>query len=178
MNRMRLGTVLTALGAAVSLALTGCDSGGDGGIASAGGTQTGTAGQNVEEADDEELAFQFVECMRDNGIDLPDPTPDGNGGFDFGLAESDADLQSPAFQDAILACRDKLPGDRRKLDDPEVQAKLREFAQCMRDNGVDLPDPDPDGGFGGAMAGIDRTSPAFQQAMEACQDKLPIGGGR
>lgn len=170
--------ILTALGAAALLALSGCGSGGGDEIASAGGTPTGTAGQKVEEAGDEERAFQFVECMRDNGIDLPDPTPDGNGGFDFGLADQEVDLQSPAFQDAMRACRDKLPGGGPNLDDPEVQDKLRGFAQCMRDNGVDLPDPDPGGGFGGAMAEIDRSSPAFQEAMETCQDKLPQGGGR
>jgi hypothetical protein len=169
--------MVTVLGAAVLLALPGCTSDGGDGVASAGGEATGTAGAEVEEAGDEERAFQFVDCMRDNGIDLPDPEPDGKGGFDFGLVDAGVDLDDPAFQEALGACRDKLPGGGdRNLDDPEVQEALREFAKCMRDNGIDLPDPDPDGGFGGGLADIDRTSPAFQEAFDACRGKLPKGG--
>jgi hypothetical protein len=171
MTTLRI-TVLAAL-----FVLAGCSSGGGDGIASAGGTQTGTA--QAEQASDEEKAREFVDCMRAEGIDLPDPMPDGQGGFDFGLDEAGAVFDDPAFQQAIQACRDKLPGGgRENLDDPEVQAQLREFAQCMRDNGIDFPDPEPGGGFGGALAEIDRTGPAFQQALEACTDMLPDRGGR
>lgn len=168
MNR-RLRVVLTVL--AVPLALAACSPGDGGGIASAGGTSPSATG--VEEVSEEERAFQFVECMRENGIDLPDPEPDGEGGFTFGIGELGIDLSDARFQDALRACRDKLPrGGDRDLDDPEVQAQLREFAECMRDNGIDMPDPDPGGGFGGAMAEIDRNSPAFQKALEACRDLL------
>lgn len=173
MNR----TTLTVLGAAMLLALTGCSSGQGDGIASAGGTQS--ASQGAKPASDEDKAREFAECMRDNGVDLPDPVPDGDGGFDFGVAEADIDFNDPAFQKAVQACRDKLPGGGREaLDDPEVQAQLRVFAQCMRDNGIDFPDPDPDGGFGQAFMELDRNSPEFQRAMDACRDKLPERGGR
>lgn len=173
MNR----TTLIALGAAMLLTLTACASSQGEGIASAGGTQS--ASQGAEPVSDEEKAREFAECMRDNGIDLPDPEPDGNGGFDYGVSAAGVDLSDPALRKAIRACRDKLPGGGQEyLDDPEMQAQLREFAQCMRDNGVDLPDPEPNGGFGGAMADVDRDSPQFTKAMEACADKLPQRGGR
>lgn len=175
-----MNRTLTALGAALLLALTGCSSAQGDGIASAGGTQSAT--QGAEQVSDEEQAREFAECMRDHGVDLPDPAPDGNGGFDWGIGESGVDLNDPDFQEAINACRDKLPGggDREVLDDPEVQAQLREFAQCMRDNGVaDFPDPDPNGGFGGALTELmDPDSPEFQKAMDACRDKMPERGGR
>jgi hypothetical protein len=159
------------------LVLGGCSAAGDG-IASAGGpSTTAVSGKPVSE---EEKAREFTECMRDHGIDLPDPVPDGNGGFDFGADDAGMDLSDPTFRKAIRECRDKLPGGGKEyLDDPKVQARLREFAQCMRDNGVsDFPDPEAGGGFGGALADLDRDSPEFQKAMDACEDKLPARGGR
>jgi hypothetical protein len=174
MNR----TTLTVLGGALLLALAGCSSAGGDGIASAGGTSS--AAQGTAQVSDEEQAREFAKCMRDHGIDLPDPQPDGNGGFDWGAGMAGVDFNDPAFQEAINACRDKLPGGGREvLDDPEVQAQLQEFAQCMRDNGMtDFPDPDPEGGFGGAFAELDRNSPEFQSALDACRDKLPERGGQ
>jgi hypothetical protein len=175
MNRTRL--VLATLGATALLVLAGCSSGDDGGgIASVGGTQDTTAPQEAE-VSDEEQALLFVECMREQGFDLPDPEPDGNGGFDFGLADAGVDFDDPAFREAIQACRDELPGGgQQNFDDPEFQERMREFAQCMRDNGVDVPDPDPNGGFGGMLGEIDPNDPAFRGALEACQDMLPQRG--
>lgn len=171
-------TTLAALGAAAVLALAGCTSGQDDGIASAGGARDGAA-PSTARVSDEERARQFVDCMRDNGIDLPDPVPDDDGGFDFGMADAGVDLQDPAFQEAIQACRDELPGGGQvDLDDPELQAQLREFAQCMRDKGIDMPDPEPGGGFGGVFGELDVNSPAFRTALEACQEQLPQRGGR
>lgn len=161
--------------AAALIALAGCAPAEDDGIASAGGASTAPSA----ELSDEEQALEFVECMRDNGIDLPDPEPKEGGGFDYGIADLGIDRTDQTFQDAIGACADKLPGDGTKLsDDPEAQAKMQEFAECMRDNGIDLPDPEPGGGFGGALAEIDRDSPAFQKAFEACKDRLPERGGQ
>ena len=51
------------------------------------------------------------------------------------------------------------------------------FSQCMRQNGVDIPDP---GAGGGPPAGgggqFDRSDPKVQAATKACQDKLPQRG--
>ncbi|MCE7007695.1 hypothetical protein LWC34_33465 [Kibdelosporangium philippinense] len=113
---------------------------------------------------------QFAKCMRDNGIDVPDPAPDG------GWDEAKIDRDSPAFKKATEACKQFLPGggDLSKLD-PELIEQMRQMTQCLRDNGVDVPDPDPnspDLGIG-ALQGIDRDSPAVKKAMEACKDKIP-----
>ena len=50
------------------------------------------------------------------------------------------------------------------------------FTQCMRDNGVDMADPDPTTGRPQVGDGVDPDGPAYQSAMEACQDLLPEGG--
>jgi hypothetical protein len=48
------------------------------------------------------------------------------------------------------------------------------FAECMREHGIDFPDPQFDGGavmVGGP--GIDPEDPEFQAAQEACGELLP-----
>ena len=58
-------------------------------------------------------------------------------------------------------------------------AAMQEFTDCMRDQGVDLPEPSqggpPRGGPGGG-GGIDPNDKDTREAFEACQDKLPAGG--
>ena len=58
---------------------------------------------------------------------------------------------------------------------------LVEYAGCMRDNGVDMPDPDFSGGGGMIDLGIaDPNDSTFQAADEACRSILagfgPMGG--
>ena len=63
------------------------------------------------------------------------------------------------------ACQQFLGDAHRRTGaeiDPEMQDKMLEFAKCMRDNGVDFPDPDFSGGGGriqiGGPGGIDPSS--------------------
>jgi hypothetical protein len=61
----------------------------------------------------------------------------------------------------------------------EQQAEMREralaFAECMRDQGVDFPDPQFSEGGGMRLGGpgIDPEDPDFQEAQEACRDEMP-----
>jgi hypothetical protein len=171
--------VMTAL--ALLLLLGGCSSAADNGqgVASAGsGGSTAPAASATQQGTTDEQMRKFAQCMRDNGVDMPDPEPGGGFG---GEAESNIDRNSPAFQKAMDACRSQLPGggDLSKLD-PKMIDQLRQLTQCLRDNGVDVPDPDPNSPMLGldAMQDIDRESPTFKKAMEACKDKVPgrLGG--
>jgi hypothetical protein len=89
-------------------------------------------------------AVKFAECMRANGVaDFPDPDASGELTIDQVANGSSLDTNSPAFEQAITACKDLEPagftGEERS---PEQQAAALEFAQCIRDNGVkDFPDP-------------------------------------
>jgi hypothetical protein len=64
----------------------------------------------------------------------------------------------------------------------EFQDAFVKFSACMRQHGVDLPDPVRGGAArsrqGPARAGarIEKASPTTQAAMKACEDKLPRGG--
>jgi hypothetical protein len=94
---------------------------------------------------DYENAVKFSECMRDNGVaEFPDPDASGGLTIDGVLNGSSLDPSAPAWQNAIAACKDLQPpgftGDEEVT--PEEQEVRLEFAQCMRDNGVeDFPDP-------------------------------------
>jgi hypothetical protein len=55
---------------------------------------------------------------------------------------------------------------------PEDLEKVRQYARCMREHGIDMPDPGPDGSLtGGAVTGDDGAK--LDAADKACQSKLP-----
>jgi hypothetical protein len=93
----------------------------------------------------QEQAVKFAKCMRDHGVsEFPDPDASGGLTIDGVLNGSSLDPSSPAWKEAIGACKDLQPpgftGDE-EVTDEEQEARL-EFAQCIRDNGVeDFPDP-------------------------------------
>ena len=90
-------------------------------------------------------AVKFAECMRDNGVsEFPDPEPSGGLTIDGVVNGSSLDPSSAAWENAMAACEDLQPpgftGDE-DVTAEEQEARL-EFAQCIRDNGVeDFPDP-------------------------------------
>jgi hypothetical protein len=142
--------------------------------------------------DPEAARLAFAECMRDHGVDMPDPEtasgPGGAGGFAFGTKDGDPE----EFEAALDACDhflEQAAGERREID-PEMMDRMLDFAACMREHGIPMPDPNTDGGImiqrndnGTVTNGddvLDPSSPEFQEAQEACQpilgDDLPGGG--
>ena len=133
---------------------------------------------------DEEITFEegvldFAQCMREEGINFPDPTfdIDGNPQFDNLEIENEEEFES-AFENCEDILRNALP---EQFDlDPEVEAALvdasLEFSQCMRDQGIDFPDPKPGefGFFAFRDADIDFSSEAVQDAFEICQPENPL----
>jgi hypothetical protein len=105
--------------------------------------ENGSAGN--ANATSRDKAVEFAECMRDNGVSgFPDPDASGELTIDGVLNGSSLDPSTPAWKEAIGACKDLQPpgftGDD-EVSDEEQEARL-EFAQCIRDNGVeDFPDP-------------------------------------
>ncbi len=135
-----------------------------------------------EEITFEEGLLSFAQCMREQGLDFPDPSFDSEGNPEF----TDFDIvDQDAFEAAFVNCedilRDAFP-DEFDLD-PEVQAALYdaslEFAQCMREQGLDFPDPKPGefGFFAFRDAEVDLNDPAFQDAFAVCQPENPFETG-
>ncbi len=132
-----------------------------------------------EEITFEEGVLEFAQCMREEGINFPDPTfdIDGNPQFDNLEIENEEEFEN-AFENCEDILRNALP---EQFDlDPEVEAALvdasLEFSQCMRDQGIDFPDPKPGefGFFAFRDADIDFSSEAVQDAFEICQPENPL----
>jgi hypothetical protein len=156
----------------------------------------------------EDAMVNYSSCMREHGVDMPDPqfSDDGSGGgggamtLAIPLGSSDAGAGggpglsvggpgNEAFKAAAEACQPIMDEATQNMPKPsaEEQAKMRddalEFAQCMRDHGVDMPDPTFDGGSGGPMiiqgSSTDRApldTDKFNEASSACSAE-GLGGG-
>jgi hypothetical protein len=147
--------------------------------------ENGSAGNT--NAANQEQAVKFAECMRDNGVsEFPDPDASGGLTIDGVVNGSSLDPSSPAWEAAIGACKDLQPpgftGDGDVSAD-EQEARL-EFAQCMRNNGVeDFPDPAngeplvdtnriPSAAGEGGMTVLNA---AMQKCGDAFSDELGLG---
>ncbi|WP_176403628.1 hypothetical protein [Actinomadura sp. BRA 177] len=110
--------------------------------------------------------------MRENGVDVPDPGSGDQQAMRLGKGADRTKLQG-----ALEKCQQWLQAGGRMPDlkDPKVRDQYVKFAQCMREHGVNLPDPGPDGQFRLPSGDIDRG--AAEKAREACKDDLP-GFGR
>jgi hypothetical protein len=166
-----------------TLLATGCSGGDDAGVASMEGSTTTEQGNAPETGDfvlDEEAVLGFAACMREEGIDFPDPVVDrdGNVGFDLltlrKLGQVDEDELDAAFE----GCASYLEGVQfgfEQLFNAEFQDQLVAFSACMRDNGFDMPDPDFSGleENGRLYPPFDLDDPDFDAAFDACRDVLP-----
>lgn len=160
-------------------------SGGDAGVASLESASQAVQESAVDQNDssieepmsDEEAVLAFAACLRDEGIDVEDPTVDADGNL---LPPRPRDIEADdrdAMRIAFETCSDYLDNVAFGLDDEdraEREDQLFEYAACMRDNGYDMPDPDfssprtPGQGGGGPFGPLDREDPAFQTAQDAC----------
>lgn len=139
------------------------------------------------EQTDEEKAIAFADCMRGEGIDMPDPTVDAQGAVSFEGADGQVDPTSAAFDTAFDTCGDLLDGASflpgAGLSETEQQDNLLAFAQCLRDQGYDVIDPDLSdiqGQGPGAFATLfgenfDPTDPANQAVVQLCQATFGAG---
>ena len=133
--------------------------------------------------DPQEAFLAFAECMREHGIDMPDPQVSDEGGGKFSVGFSGGgpggDGDNEAFQEANEVCRPLLEnaigeGGRPEIS-PEDEEAMLDFARCMREHGIDMPDPGENGmvfQFGGPD-GESFDSDGFEAAQEACQELLP-----
>jgi hypothetical protein len=179
---MRRHLLVAAPLLALGLALSGCA--GQGGesptVATAG--NGAPAAEESAAPSDEDKAREFAACMREEGVDLPDPQPatgagpgaKGGGGFAVKVEGGDKEKVNAAME----KCRPLLPnGGEMKPLTPEQLERQRELAKCMRANGVpDFPDPDPNGG-GGMIREFSQDKgdgDAMRKAIEKCRG---IAGG-
>ncbi|UOZ08088.1 hypothetical protein [Amycolatopsis sp. WQ 127309] len=164
--RTRL-TVIAAIGAAVLLA--GCGAKPDDGskVASISGPSSSAPAKAADNKSDEDKMRDFAKCMREHGVDMPDPKPAGDGGMAVALGGDAKDAGK--FEAAQSACKSLMPnGGEMKPPSPEQLDKMRKDAKCMRDHGIDMPDPDPAGKGTTRLGGPGDDPSKFEAAAKAC----------
>jgi len=136
------------------------------------------------EEEAEAAMLDFTQCMREQGVDIGDPTMDANGNLqmppiEFETASGDDIETAMAEMDAVFAeCDQHLEGAVMGSPDPGADAEFEdafvEYAGCMRDQGIDMPDPDFSGG--GGMIDLGGGTPGdrdeFEAAHKECQPIL------
>jgi hypothetical protein len=165
-RRWRLA-VLAGLFALVTACGGGGDDGADG-VASASDGNEPAAAEDEPKGSDEDQMLAFAKCMREHGVDVPDPEPGGKGGIEIRAERADG---SRTEQDkAMAACKELLPNGG---EPPKPSAKdldeMRTQAKCLREHGLDVPDPTMDKPFielGGDAGDPDKVN----KAMEECGD--------
>ena len=177
MRRIRMGLVLGLL-LALALAVAACGGGGKSntGVASLGGDKATGTTRAGGGGNDRQMALHYARCMRQHGIDMPDPKFDAQGHMALqnppGVGPDD-----PKFKAANQACQQYLPnGGEPEKPNPQEQQQMVQFARCMRQHGINMPDPKPGGGIDvNGDAGVNPDSPKFKAAEQACQQYEPKG---
>ncbi|MDG6107586.1 hypothetical protein Daura_49325 [Dactylosporangium aurantiacum] len=153
---------------AAVLLLAACSSTTGPSVATAGGGTAASSSPSNTAPDKAEANRRFAKCMREHGVEVPDPGPDGN-------LQLGGDVDRGKAAEAMSACQQLLPngGTLRNLS-PEQLDQARAFAKCMREHGIDMPDPDPASGIADLLGNgaIDVNSPAFRDAANACKSAV------
>ena len=159
---VRAAVAVLLLGA---LAVAGCAGG------EAGGEPPAARAGADPAADLRGAALQFSSCMCERGYDIPDPTFDDRG---FPAFAEPGLRGNPQYEQARAECRKALDTAALAAGAPtkeEMQEQLLGFARCMRERGVNMPDPPAEGGL--RLDGQLLSSPAWRPAAEACKSHLP-----
>src|SRR5262245_11653243 len=125
--RTRMGLVPGLL-LALSLAVAACGGGGKSdGVASLGGNDKATATTRAS-GDPKQKALTYARCMRQHGIDIPDPKIDAQGRMAQQLPAG-VGPNDPKFKAADQACKQYAPGggEPEKVD-PHAQQQMLAFA--------------------------------------------------
>jgi hypothetical protein len=143
----------------IVLGVVACGAEPDDGVATAGGGTTQPSATGPAPATDRaERQRQYAECLREHGIEVAD----AEAGKDVEVTEPDKE----AAKEAARACAAYAPDSDAAKAGADVAA-LREYASCMRANGVtEFPDPDPGGQLSIPKAILN--SPEFETADRVC----------
>jgi hypothetical protein len=165
---MKIVPLLAALAATASLVACGAEKEDPAQPASA----------QTQEAKNRKAMLDFARCMRENGVDMPDPQFDGG----RVTMRQDGKTNPETARAAEKACakyRDAVkPPEMSDEQKEEFKKRALENARCMREHGIDMPDPQFDENGGAQMRlgrGIDPESAKFKKAQEACRGTLPDG---
>ncbi|MFI6725256.1 hypothetical protein [Streptomyces atratus] len=157
------GVAACLIAVAVALSATACS--GDGGGSGSGTKSAGSASDTKKT--DEDQALEHRKCLREQGLDVPEPKPGENS---HGITVDGGGKSQKEMEKAFKACQDKAVGGGPKELTQAEKDKAVAFARCMRKNGFDMPDPKFDGGgMQAAPAMKPKDMKKFEKANAACE---------
>lgn len=173
-HRPSLAAAVSAAAVAV-LALGACGS-----AKESAGAGTSAAAGSDDRAKLERAALKHAECMRRQGVDVPDPKP-GSGGIVLRGPAAGGDPM--AERRAMHKCERYLKNVPPPRLSDEQKAAMRDgalkHARCMRGEGIDFPDPRFDERGGATVKldeGFDPGDPRVREAERKCRRLLPRVG--
>ena len=146
---------LAVIALTLAAALSACGS--TDSSASSSSTKSPSAGSNAASNDPN---LVFAQCMRDKGFDVPDT----------GLTPDQAKDHNPAFDAAINECMTKvsgMTGEDNVANDPAAREAMVKAAQCLREAGYDVKDPQAGEGISVKDIPEDVLNKCFQQSGAA-----------
>ncbi|MDO8363311.1 MAG: hypothetical protein Q7V88_10485 [Actinomycetota bacterium] len=169
----------------VALAACGSGAGSSSKVATLDSSPAGSATTTTVAIDAQEAMLAYAACMRENGVDMADPTfdADGNrtgGGIGGGAGpDSGIDPRSDEFRAAQEVCGALIEGvsfgggPGGGLDREATQTALTDFTACLRDEGLDVDDITfgPPGG-----AGTGDGAPTPDGSLPTPDGSVPGGG--
>jgi hypothetical protein len=130
-----------------------------------------------EEGEAADQMRAYAKCMREHGIDMPDPEVSPDGGIGMSIEGGDKAKVDKADKE----CKHLMPnGGEPEKPSAEDLDRMREEAQCLRDHGIDVKDPTMDNP-GIQIEGAGPEDEKFRKAMEECSDgkgSVSSGGGK
>jgi hypothetical protein len=191
MTRQHRALAFPALLAAAGLLLTGCGSGSSGTnqVSSLAGSSSAAKPSPTASGNVEKELLAYTECLRGQGLDVPDPSVDADGKITFARPAGGATpgagggIDRTKLDAAQKVCGPVPAGVTSALtggDQTAIQDAALKFAQCMRGQGIDMADPDfsKSTNPGDMFQGLDQNDPKVQAAMTVCQKAFTgIAGG-
>lgn len=167
-DQVALPRLLAVVSAAALLAIAGCSTGSDTStVASAGGGSPSASASGSKPADRQDQLVKFAQCMRTNGVNLPDP------------AAGAQTVQLPAgtkgdsrTQAALATCQGLLGAGDKAGTDSAAQDRAVALAECLRGKGLDVADPQP--GQPLQLSGAANTAKA-REAITECRSSTGAG---
>lgn len=159
-TKFTAATTLAAVSVALSV-LTGCSS-----SSPSAGTDPASSGAKSAITDINEWQLAYAKCMRAEGIDMPDPDPNG--------VMTSTVTDDGTYAAASTTCLEKIgdaptPPGQKKQSNEEALAEQRAIAACFREHGVDMDDPTD-----GHVSGIPGDAP--EAVITACLGDDALGG--
>lgn len=154
-NRAQM-RALAVIAITLAAALSACGS--NGSSPSSASTKSPSAAATNAASNDPNLVF--AQCMRDKGFDVPDT----------GLTPDQAKDHDPAFDAAINECMTKvsgMTGEDNVANDPAAREAMVKAAQCLREAGYDVKDPQAGEGISVKDIPEDVLNKCFQQSGAA-----------